>query len=366
MSLKFVPDEPELSAKIKVIGIGGGGGNAVNRMIEYGLRNVSFIAANTDAQALRNSQAATKLQIGTTLTKGLGVGGDPEKGRKATEEDRQAVKDILQGADMVFITAGMGGGTGTGGAPVIAEVAKELGVLTVAVVTKPFDFEGSVRARQSEEGIEKLRQKVDTLLIIPNQKLFAVIDENTLALEAFKIADDVLRQSVQSIADIVTVPGIINVDFADVKSIMTNAGEALMGIGRGKGKGRAALAAEKAIESPLLDNVSIQGAKGILVNITGNTDITLFEINDAMAIINESKNREAHVFYGQVFDSSLEDEVKVTVIATGFPKKDEQEKKTEKEQGKVPLEQVNGLRTNRVIEVPTIIRQEKKDGKKWI
>ncbi len=361
MVLKFIPEDPELSAKIKVIGIGGGGGNAVNRMIEHGIKNVSFITANTDAQALKNSIAGLKIQLGASLTKGLGVGGDPEKGKKATEEDQQGIKDVLAGADMVFVTAGMGGGTGTGGAPVIAEIAKESGALTVGVVTRPFDFEGSVRAKQAEEGMRVLREKVDTLLIIPNQKLFDVISQDTLALEAFKIADDVLRQGVQSIADIVTTPGVINVDFADVKSIMTNAGEALMGMGIGKGTGRAIIAAEKAIESPLLDNVSITGARGLLVNILSNTDITLNEIDDAMKAINASVSNEVNILYGQVFDTTLEDEIRITVIATGFPHLGEKERKVSRKNTAVP-EEHSRVRA-RTVDVPAIFRQGKKDNK---
>ncbi len=361
MVLKFVAEEPAtLSAKIKVIGIGGGGGNAVNRMIEYGIGNVSFITANTDAQALKNSVAGLKLQIGTNLTKGLGVGGNPEIGKKAIEENAQAVEDALRGAEMVFVTAGMGGGTGTGGAPVIAEIAKKSGALTVGVVTRPFNFEGPVRSSQAEKGIQELREKVDTLIVIPNQKLFDVIDKNTLALDAFKIADDILRQGVQSIADIVTTPGLINVDFADVKSIMTNAGEAMMGMGTGKGEGRAIIAAEKAIESPLLDDISISGAKGLLVNISGNTGTTLFEIDHAMQIINKSISPNANIFFGQVFDTNLEDEVRITVIATGFPHLGE------KTRGRSPYGRNNEKDghehqgRSRNVEIPAYLREHKK------
>jgi len=365
MGLKFVQNEPELSAKIKVIGVGGGGGNAVNRMIEYGITNVSFIAANTDSQALKHSTAGRKLQLGINFTKGLGVGGDPEIGRKAAEENRNDIKEILSGSDMVFITAGMGGGTGTGGAPVVAEIAKESGALTVGVVTKPFNFEGPVRSKQALEGIAKLKEKVDTLIVIPNQKLFEVINETTLALEAFKTADDVLRQSVQSIADIITTHGMINVDFADVKSIMLNAGDALMGMGSGKGKGRAIIAAQKAIESPLLDNISINGAKGLLVNITGNTDITLKEIQDAMDIINKTISDKANIFFGQVIDPALNDEIRITVIATGFPQLSEKQKeKHYRDDEGQKIEHPNNK--SRTLDIPTILRQNSnRDEKSW-
>jgi len=331
MGLKFVQNEPELSAKIKVIGVGGGGGNAVNRMIEYGITNVSFIAANTDSQALKHSTAGRKLQLGINLTKGLGVGGDPEIGRKAAEENRNDIKEILSGSDMVFITAGMGGGTGTGGAPVVAEIAKESGALTVGVVTKPFNFEGPVRSKQALEGIAKLKEKVDTLIVIPNQKLFEVINETTLALEAFKTADDVLRQSVQSIADIITTHGMINVDFADVKSIMLNAGDALMGMGSGK----------------------------------GNTDITLKEIQDAMDIINKTISDKANIFFGQVIDPALNDEIRITVIATGFPQLSEKQKeKHYRDDEGQKIEHPNNK--SRTLDIPTILRQNSnRDEKSW-
>jgi len=316
--LKFEQDAG-LTANIKVIGIGGGGGNAVNRMVSSEIKGVEFIAANTDAQALRDSLAGYRLQLGAHLTKGLGVGGDPEKGRQAAEEDRDAIKESLEGADMVFITAGLGGGTGTGGSPVAAEIAKELGALTVGVVTKPFMFEGPIRFKQAEEGLKNMKKKVDTLIVIPNQRLFSIIDETTPALDAFKVADDVLRQAVQSISEIITSHGMINVDFADVKTIMLGAGEALMGMGWARGKDRAIKAAKASINCPLLEDVSIAGAKGILVNITGNKDITMFEIKEAMDLIHNASASGANVFFGQAFDESLKDVVKITVIATGFP-----------------------------------------------
>ena len=316
--LKFTQDAG-LTANIKVIGIGGGGGNAVNRMVSSEIKGVEFIAANTDAQALRDSLAGYRLQLGAHLTKGLGVGGDPEKGRQAAEENRDAIRESLEGADMVFITAGLGGGTGTGGSPVAAEIARDLGALTVGVVTKPFMFEGPIRFKQAEQGLKNMKRKVDTLIVIPNQRLFAIIDETTPALDAFKVADDVLRQAVQSISEIITSRGMINVDFADVKTIMVGAGEALMGMGWARGKDRAAKAAKAAINCPLLEDVSISGAKGILVNITGNRDITMFEIKEAMDLILNASASGANVFFGQAFDESLKDVVKITVIATGFP-----------------------------------------------
>lgn len=316
--LKFKQDV-ELTANIKVIGIGGGGGNAINRMVSSEIKGVEFIAANTDAQALRNSLAGYRLQLGANVTKGLGVGGDPEKGRQAAEEDRDVIREALVGADMVFITAGLGGGTGTGGSPVVAEIAKDLGALTVGVVTKPFMFEGPIRFKQAEEGLKNMKRKVDTLIVIPNQRLFAIIDESTPALGAFKVADDVLRQAVQSISEIITSHGMINVDFADVKTIMVGAGEALMGMGWARGKDRAINAAKAAINCPLLEDVSIAGAKGILVNITGNRDITMFEIKEAMDLIHNASASGANVFFGQAFDESLKEVVKITVIATGFP-----------------------------------------------
>jgi len=330
MVFKIVNDETTLSANIKVIGVGGAGVNAVNRMIASKIQGVEFIVANTDAQALRHSLAPTRLQLGVNLTKGLGAGGDPERGKMAAEEDKETIKDALKGADMVFVASGMGGGTGTGAAPVIAGIAKEeLGALTVAVVTKPFTFEGKVRMSQAEVGLKNLEEKVDTLLVIPNQKLFSIIDENTLALDAFKVADDVLRQGVQAISDIVTSHGMINVDFADVKTIMRDAGKALMGIGIGEDTNRSVIAAQQAITSPLLEDISIKGARGVLVNITGDEDIRMLEINDAMEFIHKEVSEEANVIFGQAFDTSLEHKVKITVIATNFEKHTRYEKTEE-------------------------------------
>ncbi len=312
-------------ADIKVIGVGGGGGNAVNRMIQAELKGVHFIAVNTDAQALNLSLAEHKMQIGAKLTKGLGAGADPEIGKKAAEESRDELMQALRGADMVFVTAGMGGGTGTGGAPVVAEVAKEVGALTVGVVTRPFTFEGKKRATQAEQGIQELKSKVDTLITIPNDRLLQVVDKSTSINEAFRIADDVLRQGVQGISDLIAVPGLINLDFADVKTIMSNTGTALMGIGSAKGENRAAEAAKIAISSPLLET-SIEGAKGVLLNITGGPDLGLFEVNEAAEIISQAADPEANIIFGAVIDENLEDEVRVTVIATGFDGVSHQEK----------------------------------------
>ncbi|MBK8575807.1 MAG: cell division protein FtsZ [Elusimicrobia bacterium] len=321
VQIKFSEDFNEQPAAIKIIGLGGAGGNAVNRMIEAGLSHVEFITANTDSQALRRNKAPVRLQLGERITKGLGVGGNPVLGRQATEESRDRLTEIMTGADMVFITAGMGGGTGTGAAPVVAQIAKSLtpAPLVVGVVTRPFDFEGMVRKNQADQGIDELRNHVDTLLAIPNDRLFEIIDESTTSIEAFRVADNVLRQAVQAITDVITRHGLINVDFADVRSIMAGAGEALMGMGEARGTGRALDAAKTAIQSPLLENVTIDGAKGLLVNISGNKSITLFEVKTAMDFIKNAASSDAHVFYGQVFDDALEDRFMVTVIATGFP-----------------------------------------------
>jgi cell division protein FtsZ len=304
-------------AEIKVIGVGGGGNNAVNRMITAGLQGVEFVSINTDSQALQLARASQKVQIGTKLTKGLGAGANPEIGAKAAEESREELLKILKGADMVFVTAGMGGGTGTGGAPIVAEVAKELGALTVGVVTRPFSFEGRKRAIQAEKGIAELKSKVDTLITIPNDRLLQVVDKHTTIHEAFRIADDVLRQGVQGISDLIAVPGLINLDFADVKTIMMNTGSALMGIGQATGENRASDAARKAISSPLLET-SIEGAKGVLLNITGGQNLTLFEVNEASEIIAAAADPEANIIFGAVIDEHLKEEVRVTVIATGF------------------------------------------------
>ncbi len=304
-------------ASIKVIGVGGGGNNAVNRMIYAGLKGVEFIAVNTDAQALYLAQANHKIQIGVKLTKGLGSGGNPEIGQKAAEESRDEILQALKGADMVFVTAGMGGGTGTGAAPIVAEIAKEMGALTVGVVTKPFTFEGRKRAAQAETGIENLKVKVDTLITIPNDRLLQVVDKQTSIVEAFRVADDVLRQGVQGISDLIAVPGLINLDFADVKTIMKEAGSALMGIGSASGENRATESARAAISSPLLET-SIEGARGVLLNITGGTSLGLFEVNEAAEIIAQAADPEANIIFGAVIDDQMEEEVRVTVIATGF------------------------------------------------
>lgn len=304
-------------ATIKVVGVGGGGGNAINRMIEAGLQGVEFISMNTDAQALSISKAPRRVQLGEKLTKGLGAGSNPEVGEKAAEESREQIREALEGADMVFITAGMGGGTGTGGAPVVAQIAREVDALTVAVVTRPFTFEGRRRAQQAEAGIEKLEAQVDTLITIPNDRLLQVVEKKTSIQDAFRVADDVLRQGVQGISDLIIVPGLINLDFADVKAIMSSAGSALMGIGVGMGEERAIEAARKAIASPLLE-ASIEGAKGILFNITGSDNLGLHEVNAAAEIIAEAADPEANIIFGAVIDEEMKDEVRVTVIATGF------------------------------------------------
>jgi cell division protein FtsZ len=304
-------------AVIKVAGIGGGGVNAVNRMIDSGLKGVEFIAINTDAQALLMSDADVKLDIGRNLTRGLGAGADPEVGRQAAEEHRDEIEEVLKGADMVFITAGKGGGTGTGGAPVVAEIAKSLGALTIGVVTRPFSFEGRRRAVVAEQGIMSLKDKLDTLIIIPNDRLLQVCDETTSVLEAFKMADEVLLQGVQGITDLITTPGLINLDFADVKTIMTNAGSSLMGIGTARGENRAAEAARNAISSPLLE-ASVEGARGVLLNICGGSDLGLFEVHEAAEIVAKSAHPDANIIFGAVVDDQLGDEVRVTVIASGF------------------------------------------------
>lgn len=308
-------------AKIKVIGVGGGGNNAVNRMIEADVQGVDFIAVNTEIQVLEKSNADEKIQIGEKVTKGLGAGAKPEVGEQAAEESRDDLVRSLSGADMVFVTAGMGGGTGTGAAPVVAQCARELGALTVAVVTKPFTIEGKVRMRNAVEGIEKLKDSVDAILVVPNDKLLNVIDKKTSVKDAFKTADDVLRQGIQGISDLITVPGIINLDFADVRTIMSDQGEALMGIGVGTGDNRASDAATMAINSPLLER-SIDGAKGIIISITGNEDLGLFEINEASQIITEAADPDANIIWGTSVDPNLgDDTVKITVIATGFESK---------------------------------------------
>ncbi|ATO48125.1 cell division protein FtsZ [Brevibacillus laterosporus] len=314
--LEFDLDMEQL-AQIKVIGCGGGGSNAVNRMIAGGVKGVEFITVNTDAQALHLSNADIKLQIGEKLTRGLGAGANPDVGKKAAEESRELVENALRGSDMVFVTAGMGGGTGTGAAPVIAEIAKELGALTVGVVTRPFSFEGRKRSLQAEAGIAALKEKVDTLIVIPNDRLLEIVDKNTPMLEAFRTADNVLSQGVQGISDLIATPGLINLDFADVKTIMTERGSALMGIGVASGENRAAEAARKAISSPLLET-SIDGARGVLMNITGGTSLSLYEVNEAADIVSSAADPEVNMIFGAVINEDLKNEILVTVIATGF------------------------------------------------
>jgi cell division protein FtsZ len=305
-------------AKIKVIGVGGGGGNAVNTMIASSLGGVDFINANTDSQALGVSNAPIKIQIGTQITKGLGAGSNPEIGKQSALESRDEIRPFLEGADMIFITAGMGGGTGTGAAPVIAEIARECSILTIAVVTKPFQFEGKKRNIQAEEGIAQLRDIVDTLIVVPNQRLLSLGGRNLSLLEAFKKADDILFQAVKGISDLILVPGLINLDFADVKSVMSNMGIAIMGTGMASGENRAVEAAQRAISSPLLEDNTIQGARGILLNITGGPDMSLYEVNEASSLIQEEADEEANIIFGTVIDQNMHDEIRITVIATGF------------------------------------------------
>jgi len=304
-------------AKIKVIGVGGGGNNAVNRMVEAQLKGVEFIAVNTDKQALYTSKAEHKIQVGEKLTRGLGAGANPEVGKKSAEESKDEILKVLEGADMVFVTAGMGGGTGTGAAPVVAQLAKEMGILTVGVVTKPFAFEGKVRMKNAEQGIKELKTKVDTLITIPNDRLLQIVQKNTSMLEAFSIADDVLKQGIESISDLIAAPGLINLDFADVQSIMKEKGLAHMGMGRAQGENRAIEAARQAIQSPLLET-SIKGAKGVLLNITGGANLGLFEINEASTLVQESCDSEANIIFGATIKENLKDDLVITVIATGF------------------------------------------------
>jgi cell division protein FtsZ len=321
MNLRLNFDEASLlAARIKVVGVGGAGCNAVNRMIDAGLRGVDFVAMNTDTQALETSKSSVKLQIGKTTTRGLGAGADPEIGRKAIEEDREAVADVLGESDMVFVTCGMGGGTGTGAAPIVAEIAKDLGALTVGIVTKPFIFEGNKRSKRAEEGIIELKERVDTLIVIPNQRLLSVVPKGTPLTEAFRQADEVLLHATKGISDLISVPGLVNLDFADVKTVMSEMGDALMGAGMSSGDERALQAAQRAISSPLLEEVSIAGALGVLVNITGGEDLTLHEVNDATTIICEAAGPDANIIFGAVIDKAMSDQLRVTVIATGFHK----------------------------------------------
>ncbi len=339
-------------ADIKVIGVGGGGGNAVNRMIKAGLAGVEFWAMNTDVQVLEMSLAENKIRIGSKLTNGLGAGGNPEKGEKSAEETRDEIVNAIGKADMVFVTAGMGGGTGTGAAPVVARIAKELGALTIGVVTKPFSFEGKKRMNQAIQGIEKLKETVDALIVIPNDKLLEVVDRRATMREAFQVVDEVLLRGVQGISDIITVPGLINVDFADVRSVMESSGSALMGIGRGQGEGRALEAAKSAINSPLLET-SINGASGLIINVTGGPDMTLFEVTDATKVIHDAISEDATVHFGAVIDDRIQGEIQITVIATGFELKKNQvdnfaQKEEEKTLGALDLFSGNssGLNTN--------------------
>ncbi len=346
-------------AVIKVVGVGGGGSNAVNRMVDAGLSGVEFIAANTDAQALLVVDADMKVHIGAESTRGLGAGADPEVGQSAAHESRDELKDVLKGADMVFVTAGEGGGTGTGGAPVVAEIAREIGALTVGVVTRPFAFEGRKRSDQATAGIEELRDRVDTLIVIENDRLLQVVEKRTSIVDAFKMADDILRQGVQGITDLITVPGIVNLDFADVRAIMADAGSALMGIGIASGENRAAEAAHTAVSSPLLES-SIEGATGILLNISGPPDMGLFEVNEAAEVVTGAADQNANVIFGAVIDDALKDEVRVTVIATGFGPSAHRRRRrttvTEEAPVTEPAERERFEVEDDVLEVPSFLR----------
>ncbi len=363
-------ETPPRGASIKVIGIGGGGCNAVNRMIESGIEGVEFIAANTDLQALRLCYAPIKVQLGSKLTKGLGAGANPEIGRQAALEDTEKVIDLLEGADMVFVTAGLGGGTGSGGAPIVASLATELDALTVAVVTRPFSFEGRRRASQAEQSLAELKDSADTVITIPNERLISTLPVGTSLSDAFRYADDVLRQAVQGISDLITVPGVINLDFADVKTIMTDMGMALMGTGMAEGESRAATAARKAISSPLLEDTSINGAQGVLINVSGSHDISLHEVNEASQIIQESAHPDANIIFGSVFDESLASKIKITVIATGFGRGSADEESPaqspfleEQDPGGEPFVPLRIARRDareddRELEVPAFLRQQ--------
>ena len=351
------------TATIKVIGVGGAGNNAVNRMIEAGIKNVEFIAVNTDRQALQLSKASTKIQIVEKLTRGLGAGANPDIGAQAAEESRTEVAEALRGADMVFVTAGMGGGTGTGAAPIVAGTAKEMGILTIGVVTKPFTFEGKKRLAQAERGIESLKGKVDTLVVIPNDKLLQVIDRKTSIIEAFRMADDVLRQGVQGISDLIAVPGLINLDFADVKTIMLDRGMAHMGIGRASGENRAEDAAKQAIQYPLLET-SIEGARGVIINITGGSDVGLHEANTAAELVQRSADPEANIIFGSVTDDSMGDEIQITVIATGFENEDEKVQKATDIVNKAWERKMNPISSSdsnnsNELDIPTFLRKNK-------
>jgi cell division protein FtsZ len=348
-----IDENRNLGAKVKVIGIGGGGNNALNTMISYQLSGVEFIAANTDAQALAANMAPIKLQLGSNLTKGLGAGANPEIGRKAALEDVEKIREALKGADMVFITAGLGGGTGTGGAPVIAEAAREVGALTVAIVTKPFHFEGKKRMKQAEEGLANLRMTADALITIPNQRLLSISGKNMTLIEAFKKADEILYHAAKGISDIIVGQGIINLDFADVRTIMSETGMALMGTGISAGENRSVEAAQKAISSPLLEDISIEGARGLLINITGGENMTLNEINEATTLVQKEAHEEANIIWGMVIDQGMKDEVRVTVIATGFGKAEEKSFSRSKKVAPISF----SVRENR--EIPAFLRRVK-------
>jgi len=346
--LLFEEEEYQV-AKIRVFGVGGSGCNAVNTMIAGKLSGVEFVAANTDLQALATSRANVKLQLGAKLTKGLGAGSNPEMGREAALEDQDKIRDAMAGADMVFITAGMGGGTGTGAAPIIAEVARDLGILTVAVVTKPFTFEGFKRMQRAEEGLKELKKHVDTLIVIPNQRLLNVVDKATPLIEAFKVTDDVLRQAVQGISDLITVPGLVNVDFADVRTVMSHMGRAVMGMGISRGTNRAVEAAQKAISSPLLEDGSIEGARGVLLNISGGPGLSLHEVTEASSIIQNAADPEANIIFGSVISDKLANDVIVTVIATGFEQ--------ELEKGEAQVQRQSSFRAAKDLDRPAFLRK---------
>lgn len=356
MMFEFV--ESNNGAKIKVIGIGGGGGNAINNMINASLRGVDFIAANTDAQALEISKATTKLQLGVNITKGLGAGANPEIGRSAALEDADKIRQALEGCDMVFVTAGLGGGTGTGGAPIVAQLAKEMGALTVAVVTKPFNFEGRQRMRAADSGIKELRDVVDTIITIPNNRLLSLAAKKATFLEMLKKADDILLYAVKGISDLITIPGLINLDFADVKTIMSEMGMALMGTGMASGEDRATEAAQKAISSPLLEDVSISGAKGVLMNISSGLDLTIDEVQEASSLIQKEAHEDANIIWGTVLDQSAGDELRVTVIATGIGEMDARPKPD--------LGVIHGSRRDDDLDIPTFLRRDRKseDGRR--
>lgn len=354
------------TATIKVIGVGGAGNNAVNRMVESGIRGVEFISVNTDRQALQESKAGTKIQIGEKITRGLGAGANPDIGAQSAEENKSEIADVLRGADMVFVTAGMGGGTGTGAAPIVAAAAKEMGILTIGVVTKPFTFEGKKRLSQAERGIESLKGKVDTLVVIPNDKLLQIIDRKTSIVDAFKMADDVLRQGVQGISDLIAVPGLVNLDFADVKTIMLNTGMAHMGIGRASGENRAEDAAKQAIQSPLLET-SIEGARGVIINITGGSDLGLHEVNTAAELVQRSVDPEANIIFGAVIDESMGDDISITVIATGFEQEspittigvvDKVTKAWDKKINSIPAS-TESTSNNNDLDIPSFLRKNK-------